>query len=213
MAHLTENQLQAHLLDGEPLEAQAAEHLAHCPQCQQEQQRLADLLQELRIAQASQPSPEKLASYYRLFEEVQQQKQPGWLDRVAQAIRLALQWDSREEALALGLRQASPVNYRMLFSADQADVELLVESLGRTRRLEGDVLPLDPEGVPGPILVELWPRPEAAHKDRQAPIREHMTTSDPTGRFRFEHVPPGLYTMLLTPVNGPLMSIERLEIV
>ncbi len=213
MAHLTEEQLQVTLLDGKPLEAEAAEHLAHCPRCQQEQQRLATLLQELDIARASQPSPENLASYYRLFEQVEQPESASWLDKLVQAVSLVLQWDSRQEAPALGLRQAGPVNYRLLFSADQADVELLVEPLGRTRRLEGDVLPLDPEGVPGPILVELWPRPEAVKEGVQTPPREHMTTSDPTGRFRFEHVPPGLYSMLLTPVNGPLMSIDRLEIV
>ncbi len=213
MAHLTEEQLQAYLLDSEPLGDEAAEHLAHCPQCQREQQRLATLIQELAITRAGQPSPENLASYYRLFDQVEQQENVPWMDKLVQAVRLVLQWDSRQEAPALGLRQAGPVNYRLLFSADQADVELLVEPLGRTRRLEGDVLPLDPEGMPGPILVELWPRPEAAKESVQAPPREHMTTSDPTGRFRFEHVPPGLYSMLLTPVNGPLMSIERLEIV
>jgi hypothetical protein len=217
MAHLTDDQLYNYVFEHAPLAPEASEHLTLCHECQAKQEQFETLANELLIARLSEPGQEELNRYYEFFQEVQTEKASSWFSEMLESIKLALQSDSRQQMATLGLRQSSTVSYRLLYSASQADVELLVEPLGRTRRVEGDILPLDPGTIVAPILVQLQPQTGTLFSTLIADSsgvgkQEYIVASDQVGRFQIEGVMPGIYDLLLTPVKGPLMTIEGLEI-
>ena len=135
--HMNNDQLYTIAFDQVAPDSASAAHLAACAQCRAELERLRQLAAELAVAQRSQPSPAALASYARLFDQVQQQG--SRLSQLWQTIVAALAWDSRQQPALQGVRSGGATAYRLLYTTPQAEVELWVEADGRSRRLEGEI--------------------------------------------------------------------------
>lgn len=204
MDHVDEEELYAHIFQDRSLDERSANHLQHCKQCQQHVSALRRLAQEFLIARRSQPSPAQMARYVQLIQQVQQQSSV-WT-RLAQHVQMALALDSRQQSARQGLRSGMARAYRLLYSADAADVELLVEPEGYTRRIQGEVLPLDADALLAPVLVELL---SAEHKTGIA----HWTVeSNAQGRFQLDGITVGYYHLTITPTKGPYLQIKGIDI-
>ncbi len=220
MDHLSDERLLQLHLDHQALLPSEEAHLESCPACQALHAQYAALAEDLALARRSRPSAQALARYYRLFQEIP--RRPSLAQRVEQALHaviLGLGFDSRQQA-ALGVRRAAEgLGYRLLFSSDQADLELYVEPTGDTRRLEGALILGEDLGIEGPFWVELRPLPEGGPSFplAQEPSRPvAVTLSRPDGYFRIRDVRPGRYRLALTPTRGsvlaPWLEVESIHI-
>ncbi|RME58741.1 MAG: hypothetical protein D6790_11520 [Caldilineae bacterium] len=208
--HLSNIQLDALVFADQALSATEQAHLDACPACQARREKLLLLRTELDIARRSAPSPEALTRYAKLYDEVVRRSLG---DRIAEAldrVRLSLSLDSRQTAEAMGLRHGFGLGRRLLFSAAEVDVELLVEQSGNRWALHGDILPVHADNISGPYLVQLMQQP-LQEKDPGA-ASEYLTESEAAGRFRLEDVRPGRYALLVTPADGPLIEIPTLDL-
>lgn len=199
-AHLTLDELYSLVLDDAAPSAAAA-HLATCAACRAEADGLRQLANDLAIAQASTPSADALSRYQSLFTHVQQQ--PSLLRRMAAQMRAVLAWDSRQQVALQGVRSGAATAYRQLYTADDVEVELMVERSGRGQRVEGDLIADETGGRNEAALVEL-----IAAGDR--PL--YATETDPNGLFRFDGIAPGTYRMVVTRTESAAIEIEALEI-
>lgn len=200
--HLTEEQLYSQLIDGVDLSEEQSTHLHECADCRALHTEITSMLRELWIARRSQPSAKALQTYQQAFSQVQQA--PSIAVQMWQALRAHLLLDSRVEGLATGIRSANPTRYRLLYTTDQADVELLVEPVRRQRRLEGEILSLSDTEPVAPALVQVY------DADAQKTVRE--AESDERGRFVLDSVEPGRYQLLITSLHGVSLQIDELEI-
>lgn len=208
--HLSDIQLDALVFAGQALSTAEQAHLDVCLACQARHEKLLLLRTELDIARRSAPSPEALARYAKLYDEVARR---SLKDRIAEAldrVRLSLSLDSRQTAEAMGLRHGFGLGRRLLFSAAEVDVELLVEQSGSRWALRGDILPVHADHISGPYLVQLLQQ-SALEQDPHA-VSEYLTESEAAGRFRLEDVRPGRYALLVTPADGPLIEIPTLDL-
>ncbi len=199
-AHLTLDELYSLVLDDASPSAATA-HLATCVACRAEADGLRQLASDLTIAQASSPSADALSRYRSLFSHVQQQ--PSLLRRMAAQMRAVLAWDSRQQVALQGVRSGAATAYRQLYTADDVEVELMVERSGRGRRVEGDLIADEMGGRNEVALVEL-----IAAGDRAL----YTTETDTHGLFRFDSVTPGTYRMVVTRAESAAIEIEALEI-
>ena len=199
MDHLAEDELYTMVFDGVALSINAAQHLAGCPVCQQSLAALEVLAGELVIAQRSAPSAAALQRYASLFDAVQ--REPSLLQQVWQTVRAALAWDSRQPPARQGVRSSATASYRLLYTAAETDIELLVEPGQRGHRIEGDVVLGD--GATVPALVQLVAADGGA---------QHETETDAYGRFQLGDVAPGAYNLLLTLTTGQSLEVTELEI-
>ncbi|HXF61643.1 MAG TPA: hypothetical protein VNK95_08500 [Caldilineaceae bacterium] len=190
-----------HLLDGVPLPEDAAAHLAGCPPCRERLARLEQLMTELAVARRSRPSPATEARYAALFAQVAQ-RPAGVASELAAWVKGVLAWDSRRQPLLAGVRGAGA--YRLLYTAGEAEVELLVEPVGSGRRLIGEFY-RDNEGAV--VLVELAPLTAPP-----SPYPVNTVESNSDGRFILDRVPPGQYRLIMTPFDGPIIEIEPVEL-
>ena len=164
------------------------------------------LVQELEIARRSRPSTQAIDTYHSFFEHVER-KSPlisSALSEIIQGLRGQLMMDSRQQTALQGIRNAAATSYRLLYSTDRADIELLVEPDVRMRRIEGEVLALDADDPITPALVQLL---------RQGDDETiHETTCNEDERFHFADVLPGHYQLTIMPAIGASLEITQLEI-
>lgn len=211
--HLTLAALTAALLDKGEIDAEMQNHLTLCQECASLVPRAELLARELTIARLSVPSAHALAAY-RALDPNQAGKNPlASIKQGLGTIRLFLQSDSRREQAALGLRGSGTPGYRLLYSADEMDVDLFLAPQVGTWSVDGEVMDL--EGDEDAYLVQLVPaesRPDILSGAGEDVPSEYMTQSDEEGRFRFDAVSSGEYDLILTPAEGPLFQISSLEL-
>jgi len=199
--HPSDDLLYDYVLDGDPLPESAAAHIEGCPRCRERLARLEQLKTELAIARLSRPSPTTEARYDALFAHVAQ-RPAGVVSELAAWVKGMLAWDSRHRPLPAGVRGASP--YRLLYTAGDAEVELLVEPVGSGRRLIGELYRSDEGTV---ALVELAPLTAPP-----LPYPGNVVESNHEGRFILDRVPPGQYRLIMTPLDGPIIEVEPVEL-
>lgn len=201
-AHVSLDELLALIFDAAELSTAAANHLAVCASCRQQEADLRLLATDLTIARLSEPSPAALAQYQALFEQVQQQPAP--LKHLVNRLRAILTWDSRQQPLLQGVRSGGATAYRQLYAAGDVELELMVEQNGQGRRVEGDLISDVAAADDTPALVELLDR-------RGAPV--YTVETDADGIFRLEGVLPGRYRAVITRPHAATIEVEALEIV
>ena len=207
MDHLDDVRLDALIFDAVPLDPEEINHTVECSLCRARIAARTLLRDELGIARRSQPTPQQLTRYSRLFDEVAVQSLGQRIGTFLETLRLALVIDSRQRAL--GLRRAAGFGHRLLYSSEEVDVELLVEPEGSEWHIDGDVLPFDPDTIAAPYLVELQIGNESGSNfDPPA----YAVASEANGRFRLAGIPSGRYLLALTPARGPAIEIPGLEI-
>jgi hypothetical protein len=169
--------------------------------CRQELVKVRRFLQELAVAERSQISKSSLARYHQCFDAVRQDVQPAaatpWL-------RPELHWDGRRQPTLQGVRNLLGQGYRLLYSADQAEVEMMVAPQGANFLIDGEILAQETQHLWTPALVQLQSATPASLL--------YETESTGPGRFRLESVAAGAYTLSITPPMGALVEIEGLEI-
>lgn len=200
MNHLSDERLFQHLFDSANLNADEVAHLSTCASCAEMMQSLTALGHELTVARLSVPQQKSLDVYYQLFDQVQ--TAPSFLVRSVQWIKAQLQWDSRQQPALQGVRGASSPTYRLLYSSDVADVELLVEARNGSRWIEGEIIPLVDGTLQFPALLQFSNQP-----DNQL---VYEVESDHNGRFRVESLQPGSYSFSLLPRQGSQLQIDTL---
>lgn len=203
MNHLSDDQLYSLIFDPVRPSSEAAAHLEECPQCRDHLARLYDLRDELVMARHSQPTVQALHNYSQLFSQVQQA--PSRLTRLIQHARATLTWDSRQQPALQGVRNVAATYYRQLYTTARAEIELMVMAHTPQRRaIEGDIIVLGGQEQVTPALLQL--------QTLDAAQTLYEAISDEQGRFHIADVPPGNYQLLITPVQGTLLEIDRLEI-
>lgn len=200
MTHLTPDQLFAVAFDPTAVDSVMAGHLAECAACQAEMDKLAALGRELAIARRSQPSAAAMQRYAALFSQVQQQE--SRLGVWWQTLRAVLTWDSRQQAALQGVRSGAAVAYRLLFTTEQAEIELMVEPDRHLFCVRAEIIALN-DATPTPALVQ-W-------LDGDGNVR-YECDADCQGRFECNGIERGLYRLVIVPLEGTLIEIEGLEI-
>ncbi len=111
--------------------------------------------------------------------------------------------DSRRQPSLHGLRSAAAAaGYRLVYSGDEAEIELWVESEGRLFRVQGELM-MRAEGTQGAALIE-WFAPDGTL------VYEAEAGAD--GQFGLRGVLPGRYRLSIVPTAGDSIEIESLEI-
>lgn len=205
MNHLAEEQLYEVVFANKPLTDDAQRHLTACKGCQQQLAILYRLGHELNIAAGSQLTPQQRDRYFQLGNQIHRQPS-AWSRMVTHLQQMTLALDNRQRVVLQGFRSGSVQSYRLLYSATSADVDLLVEAQGLARRIEGEVLPLEPNILRSPILVELHPI------GGETETVEIVTESTLQGRFQFDGVPLGYYSLMITPMEGPYLTIDGIDL-
>lgn len=204
MKHFTEDQLYTAAFDSTEADADLIDHLAQCTDCHRQFTSLRRLAEALSVTRRSQPSSAQIERYQQMATLLPQ-KTSGLAGWVAQ-IRATLLQDSRQRLALQGMRSGGQQAYRLLYTADRVDIELLVDALGSSRHIEGEVLTVDGEDLQSPLLVEL----HAALPGQGDQV--WMTESNPQGRFRLDGVALGAYDVVITPSTGPSLRIEGIQI-
>jgi len=171
------------------------------------------LITELQIARLSKPTDDALAKYYQLAEQIETQSGSSLWHK----IKATLAWDSRDQLVAQGARGVGDNSYRLLYAADQVEVEVMIESQTSHKHIEGDILPLSPStdgsSAQVPALIMLLPSgSEPMQTESSSSDSLFETESDPHGRFRFENVTSGIYDMQLILLNGSLIEINGIDL-
>ena len=199
MNHLTEDQFFAYQVDQLSLPAAELVHVAVCSACQAEMAQVQYLAAELKIAQRSSPSPATRMRYQQLFVAVQQTANNSGIGDWLQRLVGKLTWDSRQQLVSQGARSVAAPNYRLLYLAAKAELELMVSPQAQKRRVDGDLIALGGQEPLTPALVQLQP---------VATAMLYETASDPHGRFHLDAVPTGRYTLLVTPPQGVHLAFD-----
>jgi hypothetical protein len=201
MNHLSSEQIYAYLLKQDALLDDQMQHLANCITCRQELVHVERLLTELQVARFSQLTPGTQARYQQLFQHVQQK--PSGLRGLVERLRATLIWDTRTQLAGQGVRNNTYSHYRLLYDVTQAEVEMLVTPRTIACEIEGEITPLISDDLRLPALIQLQPTIAATSYEAE---------SNGQGRFHFDHVLPGRYTMSITPTAGALLEIDAIEI-
>jgi len=189
MSHLTDERMTTLVFDlAEPTDQEVA-HLEACAACHHAYDEALALADELAVAARSQPDAEAMQRYYRLVDQVQ--VQAGGLKTFLREVVAALTWDSRQQTAMQGVRSVAATEYRLLYSADVAEVELMVEIEGARRHVEGELIPLVGGELTSALLQLQWlddpsPNPLATGFE---------TETGEGGRFRFQDLQPGRYRL------------------
>lgn len=213
MEHLNEQRMLAKVLDGALLTKEEQAHLAQCVSCQKEYATLTLLQEEFTVARQSQLSPALETRLVELFAEAgrdtqrqnpQQSSIGNVLGALTEWVHALPLWDGRQQAGALGIRNAARTSYRLLFGAQETEVELMVESHNGLLRVMGEVMVPEVAGHNGLALIELMRYADAK--------RALEAESDEYGRFALESVTPGSYVMTVLPRYSQMIVIEPLEL-
>lgn len=200
MSHLSPEQLYSAAIDHLPLSADAKQHLAQCAACRSEYEELSILARELAVARASYVAPAILQEYAALFTRIEQQ--PGQLATWWRSLQAVLAWDSRQQPALMGIRSAgTAMTYRLLYTSEPAEIELMVESDGRQCTIQGEIVPN--EGLRlTPALLQWF----------AADGTPRYETESSSGHFALPSVTPGLYRLRTEFASGDSIEIEALEI-
>jgi hypothetical protein len=209
MEHLQEARMVQDIWDGEALTIEEREHLRLCEECQRQFATFKQMRDEFQIARQSAVLPEAEARYFSLFAQKGENAQndsalQNLIGSIVEWLVALPLWDSRQQALAAGVRTAHHATYRLLFGVEETEVELMVEPQNGLLRVVGEVMREDADGSNGLALVEL-----TTAADTRVAVE---TESDENGRFQLERVPPGTYRLEITPRDSQMVVIERLEL-
>lgn len=216
MEHLQEERLIEHLWDGAVLTATEQHHLSICSECQRQVATLSLLQDDFAVARASAVRPEAEERLFALFDAAMQHTATGQsaqgsslFGRLVEWIEALPLWDSRQQALALGTRSAGQASYRLLYGANDAEVELMVEPKDGLLRVVGELILNADDSAQGSgdglALVELMTSMEA---DKAVDV-----VSDADGHFAFEGVLPGSYVLTITPRASSSLILVPLELI
>ena len=177
--------------------------MAACAQCGRQLETLRNLVGGLASIRHNQPTPAALVRYQQLFSHVQQQPSP--LRQFVEQLRAQLTWDSRQQVALQGVRSAGAAvpAYRLLYESARTEVEMMVTPGAQRYEIDGEVIPMDAHDIIAPALVQLFSADLSA---------AYETESNEAGRFRFERILPGYYTMQITPPAGAAVALEDVEI-
>ncbi len=201
MDHIPADTLWSHVLDTAALTAEDRAHLAACAGCRHAADSLRRLAIELDVAGRSTPSPQALARYRAHFARVQQAARLSPLERLRRLVA-ELVTDSRMRPALAGLRGAGAADYRLLYSAATADIDLQVQAAGPHRTIRGELLFSESPTAQGAALLQLV--------DASGQTVSEALAQD--GSFRLQEVPPGRYSLLITPADGPELQVPVLEL-
>ena len=213
--HLTDEQLHEVAFSASPLSAIDSAHLAACTICQTQLAKLQLLSRELAVAKWSEPSQAAKERYAALFDNTQTSTPTpspainSWLNTLTETVKALVMWNGRDRLAAQGVRNASTASYRMLYSAGQIEIELLIEPVSSQFKVEGELLPNQSEAQILPVLLELY------RGQRRAPDGTPIFSGESSGEGRF-HIPPmptGIYSLYLVPPQGAIIVIDPLELV
>lgn len=217
MDHLEEARMIEAIWDGEALTSTEQDHLSLCNECQGVFAALMQLRDDFEIARRSQVTPTMESRYIAAFTQArsgfkQDGAGRGMLGTLSEWVTALSLWDSRDQSLAAGVRSAggnaNRVSYRMLFGTDTTEVELMVEDHDGLRRIVGELMSDTADGAgeekSGLALIELM-----ASEDARVALE---TESDDNGRFELENVPPGNYTLVITPRYSQGVVIKPLDL-
>lgn len=199
MPHIVDDRIYDLALPAGTATAQESAHLDACDQCRTALAEMTELLADLRLHMAATPDPATLDRYYALADEIV--PAPSLAARMWEAVSALLAWDSRTQLVGT-VRSAAAADYRLLYTTEHADIEMMVSHTGNTRRIEGEYIPRNPAVSPA-AMIEL----EGASVSSGL-----VATSRPDGRFRLDAVVPGDYRITVVPVAGQLHVIDQLEI-
>lgn len=207
MEHLQEARMVEAIWDGDALTAEERDHLRLCDECQRNFAAFTQINVEIEVARKSELLPEAEARYISLFAQRGGARQERsalrtLIGSIAEWVITLPLWDSRQQALAMGVRTAHSETYRLLFGVDHTEVELMVEPQHGLLRVIGEIMHEDADGSNGLALIELM-----AVKDAQVAIE---TESDGNGRFQLERVVPGTYRLTIIPRHSRTLVIEPL---
>lgn len=206
MEHLAEGRIVEFVVDGAAWSPDEVKHLAGCNVCRETVAVYAALQDTLAVYERSDVSPEALARYDALFAHVE--RTPNRLVTLWSDIQAVLAWDGR--TAAAGVRNAGGAGYRLLYSAAEHDIELMVEPHGTQRSVTGEVM-LEQETTE-PVLVELAAQSPAGSAPGVYDANLYSVESAADGRFRFDDVVPGRYILTATPMRGAPLVIDSLTI-
>ena len=209
MEHIQEGRLIENLWDGVALSDDERSHLSLCSACLGRLSSLTALREELGVAQRSVVRPQAEARLLSILEQArqdvpQQNLSQRLFGKMAEWVNALPLWDSRQQAGAVGVRNASQRSYRLVFGASQTEVELMVEPHNGFLRVMGEVIIDDNDAASGMALIELM-----TSADSRKAIE---TQSDANGRFSLEEVPPGRYVLTVMPRYSQMVVIEPLEL-
>ena len=160
------------------------------------------LEQILLAARQDEPTPAEMARYIQIFRQARKTEN-SLLTQVSQWLRAQLVWDSRDEPLLQGMRNAVQDSYRLRYHVESATIELAIENNGRLRHIEGEIYAEDDEindllFDTGPAFITLLRHGEIVGE----------TTADLDGRFGFTNLIAADYAMTLF-----LGETSRIELV
>lgn len=202
MSHIGRKRLFDLALDEAAMPGDDVSHLAECTSCRHELEAVMLLLRELKMARQSTPSAAAMARYGEIFKDAPLRIQSP-LARLSHWVQAHLALDSRVAPLVAGVRGGRTGSYRILFTSDYADVELMVEDDGGVRRLEGEYMEIEERGAL-PVLVQL-------QDDVSGGLAAEIE-SDSTGRFWLAGVEPGQYSLIITDQVGEVVEVSKMEI-
>lgn len=206
MSHLTDERMTTLAFDLAELTKQETIHLKTCVACNHAYDELLVLADELAVATRSQPDVDALMRYYQLFDQVQ--TRTTGLKALLREVVAAPIWDSRQQLAMQGVRSVAATEYRLLYSADVAEVELMVEIDGARRHIEGELIPLGGEEL-APALLQLQRLDDSSSTPPAAGI--DVETGE-GGRFRFQDLQPGHYRLIVATATGIDIAIDGLDI-
>jgi hypothetical protein len=213
MEHLAEARMMGDIWDGVALTPEERDHLERCRECQNHFAALVQLRDDFEVARRSEMLPEVEERYFAVFAQVGQiARQDGagrrllgdLVGSLAEWVTALPLWDSRDQAFAAGVRNGNRSSYRVLYGTDTTEIELMIEPQNGLLRVVGELMDETADGQSGLALVELM----VAEGTGVA----LETESDGTGRFQLDHVPPGNYTLIITPRYSQVMVIKPLEL-
>lgn len=181
MAHLSDDSIYSLTFENRALGTEESVHFATCAECQARASASVDLARTLHVARLSEPNVEQRARLYALASEVQTS---GLAQRITSWVRAILAMDTRVQSAASGIR-GMETTYRLLYSTQSLDVELMVDPTNGARTIQGALLPIAQHEEGGATLVQLTGGSNARIE----------TESTPDGRFQFLDVSPGRYDM------------------
>lgn len=156
----------------------------------------------LESARSTEPTQAALDRLYQIYDPTAARNRSDsedWLTR----LRASLNWDSRLQPSTLGVRQAEVDSYRLLYTSDRGDIELMVEPRDDQRLLEGEIVLSDGEFSDASALVIMQPQNQGALCE---------TISSAQGRFSLDSVSRGVYTLFILLIDGTRFEIDSLEI-
>ncbi len=126
---------------GESPDAEMAEHLKSCSQCEFELAQAAQLVKLMQTDATEDAPPFAIAAILRSFDEYQTEQQVSPLPSLGQRLRAILRLDSARLAPAYGFRSGGAANSRqLLFSIDNGSLDIRIAPQDTKWVISGQVL-------------------------------------------------------------------------